>query len=367
MPERRQTYLSFQGLLTAVLLLFFLYQRREIAAWALKLVILTLPLFGLLAMVRFCSAACLSKTAFQSALLLADAFLASLTLYWTQDIQSEMYVAYFMIILGAALTRKLSQCFLIAVAASVFYTFSAYTPGLGFPQDPGFWMRIPFLWIMAFLSAVLSQDAQQAKKETEQAYQEQLLQMERLAALGQLAAEVAHRIKGPLTSILVTADVLGARKGARGMAGDLSEIRTEVQHCQEILRSLLNLGRIEETVFQPLDLCEPLRSAVEALRSRLEAQKIRLRLKGLERRAQIIGDRSLLHEAFYAVLQNAVDAMPEGGVLDACLAPIDKRAWWSEPGNALEFYEISISDTGSGFDEKTRNKLFQPFFTTKNG
>ncbi|MBI5245250.1 MAG: hypothetical protein HY922_16430 [Elusimicrobia bacterium] len=366
MPDRRQAYLAFQGLLTVILLLFFLFQRTDVENWALKFFFLTGTLLGALALLRGLPAKRLAEMPIQSGLLLGDAVLASLTLYWTQNPQSDLYLTYFMIILGAALSRKLAQCFLVAVAASVFYVFSSWTPAQGLARDPAFWLRLPFLWVMAFLAALLSQDAQQIRRESERAFQGQLLQMEKLASLGQMAAEVAHRIKGPLTSILVTAEVLQRRHGARALQSELGDICSEALRCREILKKLLRIGRIEETVFQQLDLREPVRSAIDSARPQLIRHKIRLRLKGLGRPAQIIGDHSLLHEAVFSILQNAVEAMPKGGRLELRLRAVGKRAWWSLPGEALDFFELIVADTGGGFGAKAQRRLFEPFFTTKN-
>ncbi|MFA6030308.1 MAG: HAMP domain-containing sensor histidine kinase [Elusimicrobiota bacterium] len=365
MRERRQVYLAFQGLLTAILLLFFLYERREVEGWVFKFPLLCAALFGILAALRFVSEKRLSSVPGQSALLIGDAVLASLTVHWSQNPQSDLYLAYFMIIFGAALTRKLAQCFIVAAVATVFYMCSAWTPMEGLPSDPGFWLRIPFLWVMAFIAAVLSQDASHARKEAEQGYQSQLLQMERLAAMGQLSGEVAHRIKGPLTSILVNAEVLQARPGTQELKEELEGIRTGALHCREILSGLLDLGRVEETVFQPLDLREPVRSALDMARPQLEKQGIRLHVSGLGRSFPILGDRTLLHEAVYAVVQNAIEAMPGGGALEVRLRPAHKKAWWSYPGDTLDFAELAVRDDGAGIDPMKKDRLFTPYFTTK--
>jgi len=365
MRERRQAYLAFQSLLTAILLLFFLFQRQEIDAWGWKFTLLSGASLGLLALLAGAPDRRLRELAAQSGLLFGDAFLTSLTLHWTQNPRSDLYLAYFIIILGAALTRKLAQCFIVAAVASMFYVLSVWTPGAALPHDSGFWLRLPLLWVIAFLAALLSQDAQQAQREIELVLHDQIFQREKLASLGHMAAEVAHRIKGPLTSILVTAEVMQAREKA--LASELGEIRSEALRCRDILKNLLSIGRIEETSFQSMDLCEPIRSAINSARPHLAQRKIRLRLNGLLRPAHILGDRPLLHEAIFAVLQNAVDAMPGGGRLELRLRAVDKRPLWSKPGEEFGFFDLAVADTGCGIDPKILHRIFDPFFTTKSG
>ena len=365
MLERRRAYLAFQGMLTAILLLFFFYRRQAITAWSPKCLLLTGVLAGVLAALAKAPEKRLRELWAQSALLVGDAFLTSLTLRCTQDPHSEIYLAYFMIILGAALTRKLSQCFIVAAVASVFYVLSVWTPAEALPHESGFWLRLPLLWVMAFLAALLTQDARQAQREIEAALHDQLLQREKLASLGHMAAEVAHRIKGPLTSILVTTEVLA--KGRPALASELGEIYSEALRCRDILKNLLSIGRIEEASFQSMDLCEPIRSAINSARPQLARRKIRLRLRGLRRPAPIIGDRSLLHEAISAVVQNAVDAMPEGGRLELSLSAVRRRPLWAKAGEEFGFFDLAVADTGSGIDPKIFHRLFDPFFTTKGG
>ncbi|MEK7745971.1 MAG: hypothetical protein AAB576_04840, partial [Elusimicrobiota bacterium] len=166
-PEQKRTYAIFQGLLTVLLLLFFYYQKQDTAWWSVKFGSLSASLIGLLAFIRLAPVERLGKNIVQALLLLADVLLASLTLYWSQNPQSDLYLAYFIIILGAALLRNLRQCFLVALFATVFYLLSSWQPQQGLPQEAGFWLRIPFLWVMAFLAGILSQDVQQVHAEDE--------------------------------------------------------------------------------------------------------------------------------------------------------------------------------------------------------
>ncbi len=365
-PEQKRTYAIFQGLLTVLLLLFFYYQKQDTAWWSVKFGSLSASLIGLLAFIRLAPVERLGKNIVQALLLLADVLLASLTLYWSQNPQSDLYLAYFIIILGAALLRNLRQCFLVALFATVFYLLSSWQPQQGLPQEAGFWLRIPFLWVMAFLAGILSQDVQQVHAEDERVYRQRLLDMERLATMGRLAGEMAHRIKGPLTSIQVNAETLLIRSKQPGFPPEAEEIRGEVLHCAEILKGLLRAGRVEDTLLEPLDLGECVKAALRTAHALMIRQKVRLKMTGLGRRARIIGDKTLLQEAVFALVQNALEAMPRGGTLELSLRPMRKAAWWAESGEALDFFELSVKDSGQGIDPKLMGRIFEPFFSTKS-
>ena len=190
--------------------------------------------------------------------------------------------------------------------------------------------------------------------------------MERLAALGQVAGDVAHRIKGPLTTILVNTEVLTRKAGlAAEMQKQVDRIQEEAFRCKEIVKGLLDLGRIEEIAFSRMDLRKPIRSALESMEAVRKEAGVRLEVRGLERAADIRGDQSLIHEAVAAVLQNALEAArTTGGAVRLTLKDSGRQAWWRRLV-ARPRYEIAIEDEGKGIAPENIEKVFQPFFTTK--
>ncbi|MBI3547441.1 MAG: HAMP domain-containing histidine kinase [Elusimicrobia bacterium] len=363
MSDRRGTYFAFQGLLLAVLLLLFLYEYPKAEGWLIRFYFLLATLTISLAAIRLASNRSLGQWWFQAGLFVGDACLASLVLRWTEP-QSELYLIYFLIIFGTALTRSFKQSFIVAVACSLLYLLSSWRPKLGFPDDTSFWLRVHFLWITSSLAAILSRDSQRVQRDQEQKYQERLIQIGRLATLGQVAGEVAHRIKAPLTTILVNTDVLSHRPGLpKDMLKELDQIRDEVGRCKEILKNLLDLGRIEEMDVTPLDLREPIRSALESIEPQIKKYGIWLQTSGIDKPLKIRGDQSLLHEAISAVLQNAVDATREGGFIRLS-AERRGGGWWRgiRQSDALL---IVVEDDGKGIKPEHVERVFEPFFTTK--
>ncbi|MBI5630804.1 MAG: hypothetical protein HY921_07970 [Elusimicrobia bacterium] len=365
MTDRRSTYFTFQGLMMAVLLLIFLYQYRGTEGWIARFDFLTIVLGLSLVYLRIAPLHVLGRWWFQAGLFMGDAALASLTLHWTQP-QSDLYLIYFLIIFGTALTRSFTQSLLIAAVTSILYLLSAWSPSRGFPHDTGFWLRFNFLWISSALLAILSRDTQQAQSDQERKYRDRLVQVERLATLGQVAGEVAHRIKGPLTTIMVNAEVLAQRYGhEENILKELGEIQEEVGHCKEILKHLLDLGRIEEIDFRRVDMREPLRLALRSIEARRLRAGVRKKVSGLDRPLMVIGDQSLLQEAFAAILQNAVEACSKGGHIRLSVQEAGPSLRWPSLASSSSHFRVTIEDDGKGIEAADLESVFQPFFTTK--
>ncbi len=366
MNDRRSTYFIFQALLTVVLLLFFFYRQEFVLEWSFRMLFIILMMSFLLIFLALAPASLLKRQGVQAAWFMSDVFLSSLTLYWSQQVSSDLYVTYFLVIFGTALTENIVHSFLVALVATLLYGYSAFANAGGRPVDPEFWLRLPYLWIFASFTALLTRDSRESRKANEQGYRDRLFHMERLAALGQISAEVAHHIKAPLTTIRVNAEVMAHQPGiAPAMRKELIQIEQEVDRCKQILQKLLELGRIEEMDIQRIDLKKSLDSALETIRPQLTAYGIHLHRAELDRPAFIQGDSILVTEAILAVLQNAVEAMPSGGTLRVGLQHVLKGPWWTLKHHRLHHLELTIQDTGIGIKPDQLETIFRPFFTTK--
>jgi two-component system NtrC family sensor kinase len=193
--------------------------------------------------------------------------------------------------------------------------------------------------------------------ETLQETQEQLIQQEKLASVGQLAAGVAHEINNPLGTILLYADILHKETAENNQQQqeDLEMIMREANRCKVIVNDLLNFSRQNEMLTQETDLNGLLQSlATEAAKQDLY-QQIEL-VTDLEPNLPLIqADPFQLHQVFLNLMNNAAEAMPDGGelILRTYLDPMDG------------FVTVEVQDNGMGISEENMKKLFTPFFTTK--
>ncbi|MGH2930288.1 MAG: histidine kinase dimerization/phospho-acceptor domain-containing protein, partial [Solirubrobacteraceae bacterium] len=333
--RRRPVYFAFQGLFMAVLLLLVLFQSTG-RPDAVNLGALAVLLGASLVLLRVAPDESLAHWWFQAGFFVGDAVAATLTLRLTQP-QADLFLLYLLIVFGSALTRSARQRLFVAGAAISLYLMTGWHSHTGWPTDPEFWLRAVFLAVSAALMAVLARDARQAQEEQRRRYEERMVQIGRLATLGRVAGEVAHRIKGPLTTIAVDAEVLAHRlDGDASALSELAEIGAEVERCKRILKDLLDLGRIEEMDVMPLDLRRPVRDALKALGTQAYARGVKLVSSGLDAPMGVRGDATLLREAVSALLQNAVEASSAGrtvGVVGSTRAGV---------------HRVAVSDEGSG-------------------
>jgi len=337
----------------AVILLLFLYQGQGHEGWISRLFALLVCVGGSMSLIHFVPDAMLARGWFQAGLFLGDAVLATVILSWIQP-RTELFLIYTLIVFGSALTRSARQSLIVAGVTIALYFIAWWRPDAWLPQSPVFWLRLLFLLVSAALLAILARDSQEAQDEDKRRYDERLIQVERLATLGRVAAEVAHRIKGPLTTIAVNAEVAAHRHADdKKTLKELNQITEEVQRCKEILKNLLDLGRIEEMDSEVLDLRVPVERALALIKPQAADRKLHLESSGLEGPMKTRGDESLLQEAVYALLQNAVEASPRGGRVRVSAESFGGR------------HRLSVSDDGAGVLRGDLEKIFQPFFTTK--
>jgi signal transduction histidine kinase len=365
MPERRGIYFAFQGLLMAVLLLLFVYLHQSADGWAFRFWFLTGALTASLGVLRLVDEAVLQSGWFQTAFFIGDALLASLTLHWSGP-NPTYFGLYFLVIFGTALTRELRHSLIVTAVIVILYCVSAYPTA----AEEAFWIRLNLLLVSGGLMALLSRDHQLARIEHDEHYRERLSRLESLATLGQVAGEVAHRIKGPLTTIRVNSEVLALRSENdedERTKRELSEIQTAVERCKGILKDLLDLGRIEEIDFSQEDLRDPVQTAVKAVAPHLREKGISPRVSLPEDPMPISADRSLIHEAIANVLQNAADAAGPGGTVTVSAETVERRdSWW--PGSpARRLHVVRITDDGVGIERKDLENVFKPFFTARKG
>lgn len=193
--------------------------------------------------------------------------------------------------------------------------------------------------------------------------QETLWLSQRLASIGKLAAEVAHEINNPLTSIL-TFTKLASRIIDReiiephrihSLREYLRFMEAEANRCAGIARNLLDFSRQGEVETMENDLREIVEKTLEILRHRAEMGNIRLETAYEPTIPRLPCDYKRLQQALMNIFWNGIEAMPHGGVLKVTVRHDGKNGR----------IETEIRDTGSGIPAENLSKIFEPFFTTK--
>jgi signal transduction histidine kinase len=182
----------------------------------------------------------------------------------------------------------------------------------------------------------------------------ELAERERLASLGRMAATVAHEIKNPLSAIKSIAQVMREDEGLHNQYGrDLGLIVGETDRLSQSVTQLLSFARRESPAGQPLSVDELVRSVADLFRANAREQGIMLDCQ-ISVEAQLAGRSvSALRDALSNLLINALQATPQGGKVELIATPSN--------GDLL----ISVQDSGAGVPADLRERIWEPFFTTR--
>jgi two-component system sensor histidine kinase HydH len=185
----------------------------------------------------------------------------------------------------------------------------------------------------------------------------QLIRSEKLAALGQLAAGIAHEIRNPLTSINILIHSLTENfPSENAHREDLQVIEEEIRRINEIVDQFLRFAKPASPHFEKTNLTPVFEEILQLLRPQIERGKIKVK-KEFEPLPFITVDREQIKQGILNLLLNAVQAMPKGGHLTLRGQVSESDRW----------IRLSIQDSGIGIPGEDLNKLFDPFFSTKEG
>ncbi len=191
--------------------------------------------------------------------------------------------------------------------------------------------------------------------ETLRTTEQQLIQSEKLASVGQLAAGVAHEINNPLGTILLFSDIMFKELPPDDSRGDdLQMIISEAKRCKTIVSDLLNFARQNEVLAQSTDVKALVNQTIEEIKVRPVFEKVQIIPRLDPDTPDIQADPAQLKEVFINIMTNAAEAMEGGGTLTITAEPTTD-----------EMLKISFKDTGCGIPEENLSKIFTPFFTTK--
>jgi two-component system NtrC family sensor kinase len=199
--------------------------------------------------------------------------------------------------------------------------------------------------------------------------QRQLVQADKLASIGRLAAGVAHEINNPLTGVLTYASLLQVRCAEQPeVAADLDVIVRETKRCREIVRGLLDFARPSPPQHGPTDLNEVVRRAVAVVMNQLALSRVRLDFQLAPALRPVPADANQIEQVVVNLVMNAADALgAQGGTIriTTAEASVPPRGEAADAGGPRPFAELVVEDSGAGIAASDLDHLFEPFFTTK--
>lgn len=197
-----------------------------------------------------------------------------------------------------------------------------------------------------------------AKDITERKRLEMMLaQSEKLSAVGQLAAGVAHEINNPLGVILGFAQSAIKRiQASDALSLPIKSIEREAMRCKNLVQNLLAFSRQGKAKMEEFDLNETVTSTLSIIEAQARVKAVEI-FKELGAVPTLLGDKNQIQQVIVNLCSNAIDAMPNGGKI------VIRTSHPGRDGN--DGVILDVEDNGSGIPEGIRDKIFNPFFTTK--
>jgi two-component system NtrC family sensor kinase len=192
--------------------------------------------------------------------------------------------------------------------------------------------------------------------------EQEIMKAERLATIGRLAAGVAHEINNPISATLTYVRLLSRRLEKEQFAHSkredieryLTTMEDEITRCGTIVSNLLDFAREKELDFRPTDLERVIGQSLALLRDLLTGQNAEISEEIISPLPEVIADPGQLQQVFMNIMLNAVQSMEDGGEL--------KIRAEKEGENSVK---IEFVDTGCGISESNLERIFEPFFSTK--
>jgi signal transduction histidine kinase len=200
--------------------------------------------------------------------------------------------------------------------------------------------------------------------------EQRLGQTEKLATIGQLAAEIAHEVGTPLNVISVRAKATAKRATEPEVVTKNAEIIAEqTARITKIIQRLLDYTRrkVGAPGHEKVNLSELTSSTMELLSGQLTASKVKTKLVRGEALPAVEGDQDRLQQVLINLMINAMQAMPDGGNLTVTTSQLTRTRPGLSDGRAQQFVQVEVADTGTGIPTEIRDKIFAPFYTTKKG
>jgi len=190
--------------------------------------------------------------------------------------------------------------------------------------------------------------------------QNQLIQSEKMAAVGQLAFGIAHEIRNPLGIILGGVEFLEKNLVKKGGINKeaVEKIKQSVDRANNIIVDLLKFSRTSELERQSVNIRALMEDVTSLIENQAYLKDVRIVKNYTDNALSVLADPNLLRQAFFNLCINAIDSMPKGGGLRL-------NIYSGQGAQANKEVIIEIADTGKGIPKDILPRIFEPFFTTK--
>ena len=208
--------------------------------------------------------------------------------------------------------------------------------------------------IIEWIGASVDITDKKLDEEEKQKLQSQLIQSEKMAAIGQLVGGIAHEINNPMGVILGFAQIVAKNiKEENPLYMPLKSIEREAIRCKELIRDLLTFSRIGKTQAELIDINKTINETLSLIESQVKLKESEI-IKEFSTALPLISvNKNQIQQIIVNLCNNAIDAISYNGKITIKTKTND---------NQIEIY---ISDTGKGMTEKIKKHIFEPFFTTK--
>jgi signal transduction histidine kinase len=189
-----------------------------------------------------------------------------------------------------------------------------------------------------------------------------LIEIERLAAIGKISAEISHEIRNPLNSINLNTDIIGEEIFSEDFNPEeikplFEQIKIEINRLNDITEKYLRLAKEPDLNPEPGNIVKTLQEVIELLSIEFKNRKINLITHMESDNININYDKNIIKSVFINLLKNALEASSKNGKVEIAVKKIKKEN--------KDYIEITIKDDGIGISDKDKEKIFNPFFTTK--
>lgn len=337
-----------------------------------------------------------------------DLLFVSLFVWFSGGIASHFYLLFYLLIGLAAVHFGPEVGLTTAGGGGLLYALASL---VGSPE--GDWhhlfARVATFFLLGGPLGYLSQRERLARAEAErlnvelranqerleqayrdlQAAQDRLVQSERLATIGQMSAKVSHEVRNPLSSISLNAELLEdeiallAPERRAEAASLIAAIRSQVDVLSAVTEEYLRFARLPKPKLETTALSPVIEELADFVREELRARKVELVVDVPAEQPTLRLDAGQIRQALLNLIRNAVEAMPEGGTVTIRVGLSNQEVAGSRrraagerrfdsgflppAGSSLPAVLIEVKDTGTGIPPENLDRIFEPFFTSKEG